>query len=345
MIKQLRISVLLAAVALCGTLRAQDFHYTLYHMSPLTLNPASTGAFTGDVRVINNYRMQWFTISAPFSTLSAAVDLPIFRAKMKGYDYFAAGFVFNNDKIGTTALKTNRYDASFAFHKDLDGSGTNMFSVGFQGGLGIQSVNLSGASWDIQYNGLQYDPTLPSFEGGGSSHLWFDYSAGLLYTGTANDRFKNSVGISLLHIGRPNVGFYGGDKLYRKVNVNWSAQIAVGANSNAVLVPNILFSKQGPNRLINAGAGMKYLLQERSHYTGFQQEKSITFGAAYRLKDAASAYVRFDYGGWGVGFNYDFNVSQLTVASKGVGALEFMAIYTGLFGTHKNTRLSNASFF
>lgn len=336
---------LFAAISVMVSVQAQDFHYTLYHMSPQTLNPANTGAFTGDIRVINNYRMQWFTVSSPYKTLSAAVDGAVFRGKMQGSDFFAAGFVFNNDQAGTSSFKTNRYDLSMAFHKDLSGTSSNYVTLGFQAGLGQQSINLANMSWDIQHNGLQYDPTLPSFEGGGSASIWFDYSTGLLWTYTGNERFKNSIGASLLHIGRPNVGVYGGDKLYRKFNLNWTAQIALGANSNAILIPNILFSKQGPNRLVNAGAGVKYLLQERSHYTGFNQEKSFTIGGAYRLMDAASAYVRFDYGGWGLGFNYDFNISELTTATKGIGALEFMAIYTGMFGSHKNTRLSSPSFF
>jgi len=339
-----RISMLTFALLGCGMLSAQDFHYSLYHMSPLTLNPANTGAFTGDVRVVNNYRMQWFTIGAPYKTLSVGVDAPIFKAKMSGKDFFAAGFLFNNDKIGSSSLKTNRYDASFAYHKDLSGVASNYVTVGFQAGMGQQSISLGSMSWDAQWTGLQYDPSMPSLEGGGSARIWFDYSAGLLWTSVSNERFKNSFGVSMLHIGRPVVGVFSGDKLYRKLNMTWSAQIALGANSNASLVPNVLYSIQGPNRLLNAGAGVKYQLQERSRYTNYQQEKSITFGGLYRLKDAASAYVRFDYSGWGVGFNYDFNISKLTVASKGVGALEFMAIYTGIFG-NKNSKMTNPSFF
>lgn len=333
--KTKKIFAILAGVTALATVQAQDFHYTLYHMSPLTLNPGNTGAFSGDLRVVNNYRMQWFTVSTPYRTLTAAVDGGIFRGKMKSKDFFAAGFAFSNDQAGSSSFKTNRYDLSMAFHKDLSGMAENYITLGFQAGMGQQSVSLSALSWDVQYNGLSYDPSLPSLEGGGAAKTWMDYSTGLTWNYTGNERFRTGAGIALLHIGRPNVGVYGGDALYRKWNLHWTAQIALGANSNAVLVPNVLFSKQGPNRLLNAGAGVKYLLQESSKYTGYHQEKSFTIGGAYRLMDAASAYMRFDYGGWGIGFSYDFNISELTVASKGVGALEFMAIYTGAFSTSK----------
>ena len=34
-----------------GTLQAQDIHYSLFNMSPLSLNPAQTGAFHGTFRI------------------------------------------------------------------------------------------------------------------------------------------------------------------------------------------------------------------------------------------------------------------------------------------------------
>ncbi|HTL80094.1 MAG TPA: type IX secretion system membrane protein PorP/SprF, partial [Bacteroidia bacterium] len=41
---------------------AQDLHYSMFTMAPLTLNPALCGNFLGDLRIVNNYRMQWTTI-------------------------------------------------------------------------------------------------------------------------------------------------------------------------------------------------------------------------------------------------------------------------------------------
>lgn len=325
---------------------AQDFHYSMWQMSPLTVNPANTGAFTGDLRIANNYRMQWSTIGKPFKTLTCGIDAPIYHSNSNKNDFFALGFVFNNDQAGTSALKTNLFQLSGAFNKDLSGVGENYITTGIQLGFGQRSMNLDAVSWDAQWNGIAYDATLPSQEVGGSvSYLYFDYSAGLLWTTTANDRFRSALGLAFSHLSGPNVGVYGDDRLYRKIAGHWTANVALGENSNAKLVPAVYISKQGPNRLINIGTGVKFLLQERSHYTGYNTEKSLTLGGMYRMKDAASGYIRFDYGSWGGAFSYDFNVSGLTVASNGFGALEFMAIYTGLYGSRKNTRMSNPSFF
>jgi hypothetical protein len=64
----------------------------------------------------------------------------------------------------------------------------------------------------------------------------------------------------------------------------------------------------------------------------------------YRLGDAVSGYIRVDIGAVGAAFNYDINVSKLTAASNGKGALEFMLIYTGIY-RDQNTRLAKPSFF
>jgi predicted amidohydrolase len=92
------------------------------------------------------------------------------------------------------------------------------------------------------------------------------------------------------------------------------------------------------------GLNFKYSLQDRSRYTGFQESKYITFGVAHRWRDAIMGSVRYDYGPIGVGFCYDVNVSRLVPATTLRGAMEFMVVYTGLYGEMKNTRLANPRF-
>src|SRR5436190_24180956 len=47
---------------------AQDPNFSQFFVSPLTLNPALTGKFNGDVRVAGNYRDQWPEISKAYIT-------------------------------------------------------------------------------------------------------------------------------------------------------------------------------------------------------------------------------------------------------------------------------------
>lgn len=58
----------LCAQTLCG----QDIHFTMYNMSPMTLNPAMAGKFEGTFRIGGIYRDQWASVIAnQFRTPSA----------------------------------------------------------------------------------------------------------------------------------------------------------------------------------------------------------------------------------------------------------------------------------
>jgi type IX secretion system PorP/SprF family membrane protein len=337
----------LSILASCA-LTAQDFHYSMFTMAPLTLNPALTGNFTGDIRIVNNYRMQWPTVSKAYKTYTLGVDMPIMKRDRRNAspDFFAVGLNANVDKAGSSKLRNNAYNACFSYNKSLDGIGMTYFSLGGSAGMSQRSISLDGSSWDMQFNGLAYDPSLPTGEiNQADSYLYFDFAAGAAMTTVANDRFKMSGGLSVSHLSKPSVDFLGyKDKLYMRFCGHYNAQIAIGANSNAWLTPVVQYVQQGPARLINAGVGIKCQLSQRSHYTNYQSDKFFSIGGMYRMADAVSMYTRFDYDAFGIGFNYDFNVSRLTTASKGVGAFEFMVIYTGMFGP-RNGRMSNPSFF
>ncbi|HEU4718108.1 MAG TPA: PorP/SprF family type IX secretion system membrane protein [Bacteroidia bacterium] len=344
--KKLLIFFSLAFPFLAG---AQDFHYSMYTMAPLTLNPSLAGSFTGDLRIVNNYRMQWMTVSKPFTTYTFGGDMPLARhdREKPSPDYFAIGANVNVDKAGSTNFKTNQFNGLFSYHKSLDGVGRTFFSFGIQAGVSQRSISLGGQSWDMQFNGLQYDAALPTGENAsvGQSFTFFDFGAGASFSSVANDRFKTMGGLAVSHLNRPRVDFMGSDeKQYMKFTLHWSAQVALGQNSNAWLLPQLLFVQEGPARMINAGAGVKYRLSERSHYTNYQSEKSFSIGGMYRVGDAMCGYIRFDVGPVGFAFDYDFNTSQLAVASNGMGALEFMLIYTGIYND-KNTRLATPSFY
>ena len=56
---------------------AQDPHFSQFFSSPMTLNPAFTGKFNGQVRAAANYRNQWPTINRAYETGTVSIDFPI----------------------------------------------------------------------------------------------------------------------------------------------------------------------------------------------------------------------------------------------------------------------------
>ncbi|HEY6160751.1 MAG TPA: PorP/SprF family type IX secretion system membrane protein [Bacteroidia bacterium] len=327
------------------SVRAQDFHYTHFYQSPFTLNPALTGVFTGDIRVINNYRSQWSSVTKfPYQTETFSVDGGLFRAKMKNDDYFSGGFSFNNDKAGASKLTTNLYNGAFSFTKNLSKRITNSITVGFMAGYGMRNVNFSGLSWDNQYQNGAYDPSLPSGEpsNGGISKNYMDYSAGLLWNFSASEMVRLKIGAGALHLNRPDIGFEHTDKLYSKYVVHGLADIKLGKTTNVSMQPAFEVALQGPTTLINIGTNFKYVLQDRSKYTGVYNEVAIAFGGWYRVGDAAMFTCRFDYGQFALGMSYDANLSDLTVASSGRGGFEFLFIYTGIFKNGTTIKVSKS---
>ena len=91
-------TILAFTLLFCGVLSAQDQHFSQFYASPLTLNPALTGALEGKYRVsliftaINGAN----NLDNPYQTFSAAAD---FRYKVRQYkkryrDAVGVGVVF-----------------------------------------------------------------------------------------------------------------------------------------------------------------------------------------------------------------------------------------------------------
>jgi hypothetical protein len=73
------------------------------------------------------------------------------------------------------------------------------------------------------------------------------------------------------------------------------------------------------------------MLKEESKYTGYIKNSALTLGSYVRVGDAVTALLGFEFSSYTVGFSYDVNVSGLSKASKGNGAMEIFirTIYPG----------------
>lgn len=85
-------------------LRAQDIHFSLFDLNPLTLNPANTGMMEGDWRLANSYRTQWRAIGDPLNTFGVSYDQQLYALPYN----LSAGVVFTSDKSGGIELTENR---------------------------------------------------------------------------------------------------------------------------------------------------------------------------------------------------------------------------------------------
>lgn len=335
--KKYTLTILLLSVSIYHTSQAQDLHFSQYSYSPLNLNPALTGVSNGDLRFVSNYRNQWQSISSPYRTISAGYDMSLYP-KESSNDFWGAGIVFNSDKSGDSKLGLTQVNLSGSYSKSLNGSLSNFITLGFQAGFGQNSMSYDGLSWDSQFNGNSFDAALPTNEPSGSIAKTFsDFSAGVLYSYTnESNLFKMNVGTAMFHLNNPDISLNSvSDKLYKKIVVHSNFYIRPNSNSKTTFIPNIIYTQQGSQKLLNLGTNAKYLIQDRSKFTGYNSEIAFYIGGVYRVADAFALCTRFDYGSLAFALSYDVNVSGLTLASNSRGGTELVVMYNYTFREKK----------
>ena len=90
-----------------GQSNAQDFTFSQFYEKPQLRNPALAGVFDGDLRATGIFRNQWQSITVPFQTSAASIEVkfPIGSAN----DYLTVGMQMTNDVAGDIKLKRTQF--------------------------------------------------------------------------------------------------------------------------------------------------------------------------------------------------------------------------------------------
>lgn len=318
-----------------ANLFSQDVHFSMYNMSPLVLNPASTGAFLGSIRVGGIYRDQWrsvFNNGNQFSTPSFYADAPIINGFGK-QDWIGVGVMMYSDRAGLGQLTTNSFMFSASYHRALDRKAKNVLTLGLQGGMVARSIDL--ASEDLMFEDeFVLGGGTGSFGSGADrpniatedvSTNYFDLSAGLLFTSRLSKTNYFNLGFAMHHLTTPNYGLLNpsqgsnsGPQLPLRFTGHGMFHADIG--DNWLFEPMAYYVRVGPASEVAAQAwGGLYLDEEK--------EKAIRFGLGYRLADAGEVLLGFDYKTLKVGVSYDVNVSSLREATNYRGGFEIGAAY------------------
>lgn len=309
-------------------LHAQDVHFSQTENTPLLLNPALTGSINGDTRAIVNYKEQWRSITVPYQTIAASYDMSLFKKKWK-QDDIGIGVSVYSDKAGDASMGTTKFDFSASYTRDLQSSHTLMF--GIQTSYAQRSFDITKLTWDNQYNGAYFDPTLPSNEpfSFNNNFSYFDMGAGSTWLYTRNRFFRSTVGIAVFHLTSPKLYYYenSDERLYMKYIVHGSINYQ-RKHTNMTYIPSLVYFKQGPQQEFLFGSMFRYRLREASRYTGYYEEKAISFGVFYRFGDAVIPCVSYEFDGkYFIEVSYDTNVSKLTSVSHARGGFEISLKY------------------
>ncbi|MCX6290510.1 MAG: PorP/SprF family type IX secretion system membrane protein [Bacteroidetes bacterium] len=319
---------ILSAVILSGlATHAQDTHFSQFYSTPLLVNPAMTGIFDGKMRVSNNYRSQWGGLGDAYKTIHVSLDMPVGKKRYKS-NYFGVGLMVYQDNAGAAKFSHTIIEGSLAYTLSVD-DGDNFLAVGFRGGLDSREVDFSRATWDSQWNGDVYDPTLPGESPQLQQRTYFDFTAGMMWYYIPDGYNTISAGGSMSHITKPDLSFYNQytDPLNNRIAAHASAEISMDQFRSVWVMPKVLVQLQGNQKEILAGAFVKQKLQFKSRYTNFQRDIFFSYGAWYRFGDAFVLATRFDYHEWGFGFSYDLTTSDLASLHSSSGGPEITLSY------------------
>jgi len=301
---------------------AQDIHFSQFYASPLTLNPAQTGWYKGDVRISGNYRTQWKAIdNKPYATIGMGVE--------KQFHYFtntySVGFQAINDETGYVGLVSNKFLISGAFSKKING---HRLSAGIQGGVVYKSTNIIRYTFDDQFDiggDNVFNPQLPTAEVSGEPILYGIANIGAMWSKRLLNTIEPEFGVSIYNLNTPRESFYGLD--LNEANLPIRAALYGGgkfsATSKININPHILYMTQKKAAEFLIGGEVEYVFtKDIKPYIG----TSIRYGLA-RNFDASSWIGGIQIKNLRMGISYDINISTLQQATNNRGAFEFSLIY------------------
>lgn len=312
-----------------GRVTGQDIHLSHIHASPTYINPAMTGLFNGDMRIIGNYRSQWQSFTNGFQTFLGSADMKL----NQGFglqDDVGAGINISRDQAGDLNFTTTSANMTFSYLKALNGIGDHFVSFGISNGIVQNRLDLS------QLRIFDQDPYIQSgdFQ---NQVTYYDLSAGAAWFMPLRRQDFVYIGGSIFHLNRALVSFKRDQPEYQNGSFLIPRYILHGGASLklsefATLKPSFIFFDQHPHRELNVGSFIKitretrtYLRPEYAFYAGFWYRWSVKEGELNR--DALIASLRYDFRNTVFSFSFDLNISPLKKASNGFGGPEFSIMH------------------
>lgn len=308
---------------------AQDPHFSQFFASPLTLSPAFTGKFDGDVRFTGNYRDQWPTINNAFKTATGSVDFHVLRDKIAYNDTWGVGVMAYNDNSAAGAVNFNYASVSTAYHKGLDEDGFHQLGVGVQLTYANMMINTADLKFEDQLttNGFT-GVTNEVFSGATLKDNYLDVNAGVLYTGSTSEYNNFYFGVSLYHINKPKQQFTGAlFELSPRANIHAGAYFPLNPQNNLTLHLSGIQTFQGGARETVLGGALQFTVGQTGEDNDYNNTVNVYAGSWVRLNDAIIPYVGLEYNNFRLGATYDINTSSLKAASQGMGGVEVSLVY------------------
>ena len=288
-------------------------------MNPVYLNPALTGNHACDWRFSGSQRSQWRSVSRPYNTVAISAENRqgwILPGLYHGVNIF-------HDVAGDGNFRTTEFNISSAYQFYLNNDSTHSVTPGIQLGINHRNIDFSLLSFDNQFNGYYYDPSLSTQENFGTNkRTGFNMAIGAIYSYKPEYRKELVAGIGWFNIPQIKQSFYGDDLIKRDRRVMIHAKANYPLNYEWDIQPGIMMQFQGKYNEIIFGTNARYIIKDKKG-----EFIAPYAGVWLRNRDAAYLTAGAYYNSWKAGVSYDVNFSQLTPASNLRGGLEFSVQY------------------
>lgn len=298
--------------------KAQDVHFTQFNATPMLVNPAFTGAFSGRMRASAIYRDQWRSITVPFKTIAVSVDAPIVN-DLTVDDYLAGGIQLYNDRAGDANLSNLSALASISYHKFLGASVNKVLSVGFQGGYTQKSFDLSRLYFDDDFQNGAWNPGPNGLD---NKVDYFTFNAGISWAQQAGQNFSYVIGLGANNLNQPRETFdEKADLVDVGLGMRYTAQVGAIAyvSEKFSLRPAFLYQQQANATEMIAGNEF-HLIVGDPEFRAFTT--AVFLGGYYRFDDAAMVTAGLEFKGFRLGLAYDYTVSSLKNNAASTGGFE-----------------------
>ena len=323
----------------------QDIHFTQSNKTPILINPAATGVFSGWERVTFNHKNQWINSGTKFFTTSIAADLNLFKPRRGNGAQMGMGLQFYNDIGGDSKFGTRQVLISLSGIVPLDDY--QQLSAGLQFGIGQKFGDFSTLTFANQFDGETFNSANISGEVNNlASFMYSDLSAGIFYRYgnhkigfSRDDALDFRFGVAYFHANKPELTYRLGstEKLYGKIVIHTSIIKDFSGSKYGIEAFVNQFS-QGPHNETLIGLQMRYRIKSGGKITGLNRDTYLTGGLTYRYKDAIAPTMSFQMKSFNFGMSYDITIADLGQYYRG-GGLEFSLRYTNMdFALFKRRR-------
>lgn len=327
--------IFLLVLFLSTTAYTQDVHFSQRFALDRERNPAFLNHFEGKWQAYSVYRQQWQAIGVPFTT-SAINYTRNFYTPIPALIAFG-GIQYTNDQSGDAKLLNNRFALNLgaAYESDF---GTFVFGV--SNNLENKSFNQSGLTFPAQYdrNTGGFNEQLANGENFVGEQLsFYNLNIGLRWLYTLSEKWQLNTGFSVQNLTEPQESFMGSDNTKnRGYGIQLLADHAYSERIN--LLP--YFSYHRAQKASEAILGTALLFNTASFGAVDNIKPFLYLRTGFsRTTDAIILGSQLKLGNFQLGASYDFNISNLELASNYKGGLELTLLFKADYKKLKERRL------